>query len=95
MAKDSLKKIPPDFLISPGGIILIILAVLIEILDLIPLPVIDQIFEIPLEIVFLTMLVLIAKVPLKPLIVPFIIERIPMINDIVPTWFIFMINFFK
>jgi len=82
------QKIPSDVLLSPGGMILILVALLLELLDLFPVPIIDQIWEAPLEIAFIILLVLIAKVPLKSLIVPFIIERIPGISDLLPTWLI-------
>jgi len=81
-------KIPADILMSPGGIILIFVAATIEIIDLIPIPVLDQIIELPLELFFMAMLVFIAKVPIKGLVIPFIIERIPLINDVLPTWLI-------
>ena len=85
------QKIPSNVLLSPGGMVLVFLAMMIELLDLIPLPVIDQIIEIPLEILFITLLMLIAKPSVKSLILPFIVERIPIANDILPTWFIRMI----
>ena len=83
------KKIPADVLLSPGGIILIFFAAVIEIIDLIiPIPVLDQIIELPVEIIFMVLLVIIAKVPVKSLVLPFIVERIPLISDILPTWII-------
>jgi len=85
------QKIPTDIILSPGGILLISLAVIIEVLDLIPLPIIDQIWELPLELLFMVMLFFIAKTPLKTMILPFIIERIPFISDVLPTWFLRMI----
>jgi len=84
------QKIPGDVLVSPTGIILVLLAVLIEIGDWIPIPLLDQVWEIPFEIAFVAILVLAAKVPIKSLIIPFIIERIPLISDILPTWFLKM-----
>lgn len=84
------KRIPRDVLFSPGGVILILFAVVMEIVDLIPLPIADQIWELPFEIVFILLLVIIAKVPLKASLIPFLIERIPVINDILPTWVIRM-----
>jgi len=84
------QKIPGDVLLSPGGMILIFFALIIEIIDLIPIPFIDQAIELPLEIIFIVFLVLIAKTSFKSLLIPFIIERIPMISDILPTWLIRM-----
>lgn len=85
------QKIPADILLSPGGMVLIFFALLIEIIDWIPIPVLDQIIELPLEIIFIALLTIIAKVPLKASVIPFIIERIPVINDILPTWVIRML----
>jgi len=82
------KKIPADVILSPGGIILIFFAVIMELVDLIPIPFIDQLWELPLEIVFIILLGIIAKVPLKTSVIPFLIERIPVISDILPTWVI-------
>jgi hypothetical protein len=84
------QKIPRDVLMSPGGVILVMLAFLIEIGDLIPIPIFDQLWELPLEIVFMVLLVVIAKPPLKTLIIPFIIERIPILSDIIPSWLLKM-----
>jgi len=82
------KKIPTEVLLSPGGVILICYAFLMEIIDFLPLPsVIDQLIELPLEIVFIVLLITITKVPLKSLILPFLIERVPIINAL-PTWLI-------
>jgi len=85
------QKIPADVLLSPAGMILIFLAMIIEIIDLIPIPILDQIWELPLEIIFIFLLTVLAKVPLKASVIPFVIERIPIINDILPTWLIRMI----
>lgn len=85
------QKIPKDVLFSPGGIVLIFFAIVMELVDLIPLPVVDQIWELPFEIIFIILLTLIAKVPLKTSLIPFLIERIPVINDILPTWVIRML----
>ena len=80
------KKIHANVLLSPGGLILIIFAAMMEILDLIPLPLLDQIWELPLELIFIALLCFIAKVPLKASLAPFILERIPLLSDILPTW---------
>ncbi len=84
------QKIPTDVLLSPGGIILIFFAIFMEILDWIPIPVVDQLWELPFEIVFMILLAIIAKVSFKGMIIPFLIERIPALSDIIPTWFIRM-----
>jgi len=85
------QKIPTNVLLSPAGMILIFFAIIMEIVDLIPLPVIDQLWELPFEIVFVILLTVLAKVPLKASIIPFLIERIPMVSDILPTWVIRML----
>jgi hypothetical protein len=83
-------KIPKDKLFSPAGMLLIFIAAAIEIADLIPLPLIDQLWELPLELIFIAMLVVVMGVPIQATIIPFVIERIPIINDVVPTWLIKM-----
>jgi len=85
------QKIPTDVLLSPGGMILIFFALIMEIVDLIPLPVVDQLWELPFEIIFIVLLAIIAKVPLKTSLIPFLIERIPIISDVLPTWVIRML----
>ena len=82
------QKIPPEILFSPGGMVLVFLALIIEIIDWIQLPVIDLTWELPLDIFFIILLSIIAKTPFKSLIIPFVIECIPVVNDIVPTWVI-------
>jgi len=84
------QKVPTEILLSPGGVILFFLAGLIEIIDWIPLPFVDQLIELPLEILFIVFFVYITKASFKSLIIPFIIERIPIISDIAPTWLIKM-----
>jgi hypothetical protein len=84
--KSRLSKIPTEVLLSPGGIILIFFALVLELLDLIPIPFLDQIWELPFELIFIFLLIIIAKVPIKSCLLPFIIERVPAINDILPTW---------
>jgi len=84
------KKIPPDLLLTPGGLILVVLALVIEICDLI-LPgvaILEYILEIPLELIFMFLLAKIADYPVKAMIIPFIIERIPLLSDVLPTWFL-------
>jgi hypothetical protein len=85
------QKIPREILFSPGGVILIFLAAIIEIIDLLlPFPFVEYIIEIPLEIIFLVFLSIIANYSFKAVIIPFIIERIPGISDILPTWLLRM-----
>lgn len=63
-----------------------------EIVDLIPLPLLDNLWELPLEVIFIALLAVLADVPLKASIIPLIVERIPIINDILPTWVIRMLT---
>jgi len=85
------KKIPADVLLSPAGMVLIFFAIIMEIVDLIPLPFVDQLWELPFEIVFVILLTVLAKVPIKTSIIPLLVERIPIISDILPTWVIRML----
>ncbi len=81
------QKVPREVLISPGGMVLFFLAVLLEATDWLPLPpVLDQIIEIPLEVIFIVLFIIIAKPSIKSMVIPFIIERIPGLSDILPTW---------
>lgn len=84
------KKIPKGVLFSPGGVILLFFALIMEIVDLlIPVSGVDSIvIELIPEIFFAFMLKIITGIPLSANIVPFLIERIPLISDILPTWFI-------
>ncbi len=85
------QKIPKGVLFSPGGAVLIFFAGIMEIIDWIPLPGLDSLtWELILELIFIIFLVIIAKVSLKSLIIPFIIERLPVISDILPTWLLRM-----
>lgn len=84
------RKIPSNILFSPGGIILFLFALVMEGLD--PLiPGGSLTLEIIPEVIFVVFLRVIAKVPFTASLIPFIIERLPVISDIVPTWFIRML----
>ncbi len=85
--KGQFKKISTNLLISPSGIFLIILAFIIEMIDLIPIPGIS-ILSIPFEVVFMIMLYVITGMSLKDMAIPFLIERIPILSSIIPTWLI-------
>lgn len=82
------RKVPREILLSPGGMVLIFLAALFEMIDLIPLPFLDQLWELPADLFFSIFLIIIAKLPVESVIIPFLIERIPLISDITPTWLI-------
>jgi len=83
------QKIPTHVLLSPAGMVLAMFALTIEIIDLIPIPFIDQLWELPLEIAFIVFFLLLVKdASFKSLVIPFILERIPILSDILPTWFL-------
>lgn len=85
------KKIPRDFLFSPGGVVLMAYAGIMEIIDLIPVPGLDCLtWELALEIPFAILLIVLAKVPVQSTIIPLVIERIPVVSDFLPTWVIRM-----
>jgi hypothetical protein len=87
--KSRFKKIPKEFLLTPGGVLLIFTALIMELLDFIPIsPPFDQIIEIPLEIFFMVLLKFAAGMPIRSMIIPFIIERVPGLGDFLPTWLI-------
>jgi len=82
------QRIPREIIFSPGGAVLIFFASVVELVDLIPLPVIDNLWELPLELGLIALIIIIGKVPLTSLLIPFIAERIPGLNDIVPSFLI-------
>lgn len=81
------RKIPKEFLFSPGGITLVFLAIFFEILDIF-IPGGSLTFEIIPDLVFACFLIIIARVPFQSTVIPLLIERIPLISDILPTWLI-------
>lgn len=85
------QKIPTSVLFSPGGMVLILFAIIMELIDLIPIPFIDQLWEIPFEIIFIIFFLIIVKdASFKSLVIPIILERIPILNDILPSFVIRM-----
>lgn len=92
ISKNKTTKLPPGFLFSPAGIILISFSLVTELIDYIPVPGLDQLLEISLEIILLLLIVIILKPSLKSLIIPIVLERIPIVSDIIPTWFISIIK---
>lgn len=86
------RKIPREVLFSPGGIILLFYAAIMELIDLIPGFGLDTLtWEMALEIIFMVLLVFIAKTPIQSMLAPFVIERVPGISDILPSWILKLI----
>ena len=82
-----LSKIPGNILLSPGGMVLIVFALVMEASDIL-IPGGALTFEIIPELILIVMLLVIAKVPLTSTLLPFIVERIPILSDIAPSWVI-------
>jgi hypothetical protein len=81
------QKIPKDVLLSPGGIILVFFAIAMEAIDFfVPWPLIEEVIMLPLNLFFCLLLVIIAKVPIKSIVIPFLIERLPIISSVLPTF---------
>lgn len=81
------QKIPTEIIFSPGGVVLIFAAIGMEIIDLIPLPILDSLtWELIIEIAFMALLSIIAKASFKSMLIPLIVERVPVISDILPSW---------
>lgn len=85
------KKFPKKALASPGGVILLFVIVIAEVFDLL-IPGGSLILELIPEIFICFLLSIVGKMPFKSLIVPLLIERIPILSDILPTWFIKLIS---
>jgi len=82
-----LTKIPSDILLSPGGVILVLFALVMEAMDIL-LPGGSLTIEIIPELIFIVLLFLIARVSLTSMILPFLVERVPILSDIIPSWLI-------
>lgn len=91
--KSKIKKIPPGFLFSPAGMILFFLAIFFEILDLI-IPGGSLTLEIIFDAILIIFLSFFAGLPFSSLFLSFLIERIPVISDLVPTWIFKIIGVF-
>jgi hypothetical protein len=79
-------RVPKEILTTPGGVVLVIFAIIMEAFDLIPVPFVDQIWETFLEIIYALLFKIITGLSFSSLIIPFLIERIPFLSDILPTW---------
>ena len=79
-------KIPPEIILSPAGLMILLIAGIIEIIGvLVPIPVISTLIQLPFQVIFFILLIVIAKVPIKSLITPYIID---FIFPFLPTWLI-------
>ncbi len=86
------QKIPTDILMSPAGMVIIFIALLIEIAGvIIPIPILNQIIILPLEIIFYVLLIMVAKVSVKSLILPSIAE---LFFPFLPIWMIKILSSF-
>ena len=93
-------KIPKERLFSAEGVILVVLALIIELLDIFmslfsfltaySLEALLGYIKLGLEIAFLILLRVLLDVPITTNIFPLLIERIPILSDFLPTWFIRM-----
>lgn len=82
-------KIPTHVIFSPAGFVLIFFALVIEVIDWIPLPLLENLWELPMEIAFIALAItLVKELTIQSMLLPFIVERIPFISDIVPSFLI-------
>jgi hypothetical protein len=80
------QKIPREIFLSPGGMVILFIVIIIEILGvLIPIPVIGFIIQLPFVIILYILLITVAKVSFKSLIIVPIIE---FFFPFLPTWII-------
>ena len=90
-SKKKLPKIPPGFLGSPTGIILLILLGISAVLDWIPL--VGQFLSLPFKVFYFILFYTTFKPSLlKEIITPLIIDNIPILN-ILPWSLIFFLRF--
>jgi hypothetical protein len=90
--KKRFNRIPPEILFSPAGMVLLFMAVVTEAMDLM-IP--GSTFGIKLitDLFFVFFLMVVARSSFKSIILPFLIERIPLLSDLIPTWIVKMIFF--
>jgi len=80
------QKIPKDIFLTPGGMVILFVVVIVEILGvLIPIPIIGFIIQLPFVILLYILLITVAKVSFKSLIIVPIIE---FFFPFLPTWII-------
>lgn len=81
---------PKEILVSPGGVILFTFALIMEIADWIPGG--SFTWELIPEIIYMFFLKVIAGVSWIGMLIPFLIERIPGVSDVIPTWVIHLLG---
>jgi len=80
------QRVPKDILLSPGGITILFLVIIIETIGiLIPIPIIGFIIQLPFVIFLYILLMTVAKLSFKSLIIVPIIE---FFLPFLPTWLI-------
>jgi hypothetical protein len=86
------QKIPTDILMTPGGMVIMLVGFLIWITGIIiPIPILNQIIALPLEIIFYILLITVAKVSVKSLILPSVAE---LFFPFLPIWMIKILSSF-
>jgi hypothetical protein len=86
------QKIPTDILMTPGGMVIMLVGFLIWITGIIiPIPILNQIIALPLEIIFYILLITVAKVSVKSLILPSVAE---LFLPFLPIWMIKILSSF-
>ncbi len=83
------QKISPDLLLSPGGMVIIFLSIFIEIIGIaVPWPVIGFVVQLPFQIILIILLITVAKLSIKSMIVPSIIE---FFFPFLPSWLVMIL----
>ena len=73
--KGFFQKIQPELLLSPGGVLIIFLTILIEIIGIIiPIPIIGSLIQFPFQVLLIILLITVAKVSIKSMIIPYIVD---------------------
>lgn len=85
------QKIPSDIILSPKGILLGSIALLIEVIDIFPLPGVEIVLDLIFVILFI---ILVREVSWKALVFPFLFERIPVLSSICPTFILKFMGLF-
>ena len=80
------QKIPTDILLSPGGMVIVFVAIIVEVIGIIiPIPVIGFLIQLPLVIILYVLLMTVGGLSFKSLILVPIIE---LFFPFLPTWLV-------